>query len=262
MSSDRPQVVRWWTLAVFNWWLAAAIIVFAAVPVPLTLDALLATPDGHWSLGDTIRLAHLAAVIACVPVLGRSEWKAATAILAIAGPAALVGVHQMFDESVIAGQIDRGLVEALVAIVYVVLVLICLYRSHLTEKGEVRDPTELVKLAVLLLNVPLALVAISPMGWWLFLFTVADFGTGEVSADSAYAIVVLTPIAIVLLILRNLLTGAAVASMVQGVAWLPAGWDAARGRFTEYALILCFLSLLAAISLLGVGFRHGPRAYP
>lgn len=261
MSSDRRQV-SWQTLAVFNWWLAAAIIVFAALPVPLTLVALLATPDGHWSLGDTVRLAHVAAVIACVPVLGRSEWKAATAILAIAGSAALVGIHQTFDESFIAGQIDRGLVEALVASVYIVLVLICLYRSHLTEKGEVRDPTELVKLAVLLLNVPLALVAISPMGWWLFLVSAADFGSGEVSGDAAYSIVVLTPIAVVWLVLRDLQTEAAVASVIQGVAWLPAGWDAARGRFTEYALILCFLSLLAAISLLGVGSRQDPRVYP
>lgn len=260
MSSDRPQVVTWWTLAVFNWWLAAAMIVFAAVPVPLTLDALLATPDGHWSLGDTIRLAHLAAVIACVPVLGRSEWKAATAILAIAGSAALVGVHDTLDHSRIAGEIDRGLVEALVAIVYIVLVLICLYRSHLTERGEVRDPTELVKLVVLLLNVPLAAVAISPMGWWLFLVSVTGLGSGDVSA-AAYAIVVLTPIAIVVLILKNLLMGAAVALMVQGVAWLPAGWDA-YGGFTEYGLILCSLSLLAAISLLGVLSRPYPRAYP
>ena len=254
MSSDQAKA-RAGTVAVVDWLLAVAVVTFVSLPTPLSLERLFASSDAHWSLGDTFRLAQLLAVVGCVPVLGRRMWTAAAGILAVGGTAALVGIHQILEGPAIAGDLARGVVEALVAVVYIVLIIICLLRGHLTARGEVQDSTSLVRLFVLLLNAPLALFAITPLGWWLFLAGAADLGSGDISGDAAYIIVVLAPIAVVWLVLRELPRWAAVASVIQGVAWLPAGWDTARGRFTEFALILCFLSVGAAISLVRVNSR-------
>ena len=256
MSSDQANA-RTGTVAALDWLLPAAVFLFAALPTPLSLERLFASSDAHWSLGDTFRLTQLLAVVGCLPVLGRKACTASAGILAIGGTAALVGIHQTVDGSVIAGDLARGVVEAVVAMAYVTLIIICLLRGHLTGGGQVQDARGLVRLFVLLLNVPLALVAITPMGWWLFLAGAADLGSRDVSPTAAYTVVVLSPIAVVLLILRDFPRAAALASVIQGVAWLPAGWDTARGRFTEFALILCFLSLGAAISLVRVNPGEG-----
>lgn len=110
-------------------------------------------------------------------------------------------------------------------------------------------------------TVPFAVVAVTPFGWAWAIWGGTGVANG-IQAGAGMILQVVSPVVAVWLLLRRRHTGVAVMLMVQGLAWMAAGWDRDRQEFVEYAVVIAIASLLVAVLVAIAPDRRAAQAGP
>lgn len=127
--------------------------------------------------------------------------------------------------------------------------------------GLMRLTSRHVRTAAYFLAVPLALVAVTPLGWWLAFSggaaLVASDST-EARLEAALLLAVALPFVIIWLLKTRRDRAASAALMVHALTWVAVAWDRHRDKFVEYGLVIALLSVVIGFLLLTTSGRNAP----
>lgn len=110
-------------------------------------------------------------------------------------------------------------------------------------------------------TVPFAVVAVTPLGWAWAIRGGAGVANG-ILAGAGMILQVVCPVVAVWLLLLRRHTGVAVMLVVQGLAWMAAGWDRHREEFVEYAVVIAIASVLVGVLVAIAPDRRAAPAGP